>query len=97
MARFIILRTNKSGQQYRITQEARRKVSRIETNGKHIEVNATVTDLNQAWFNWYVKGNLIQDAFPFLNADEREFIMTGTTKTEWDKMWDNIESKTDGQ
>lgn len=32
----------------------------------------------------YNKGALIQNAFPNLTADEREFIMTGVTADEWD-------------
>jgi hypothetical protein len=28
-------------------------------------------------------GQLIQEAMPHLSADEREFIMTGVTPTEW--------------
>jgi hypothetical protein len=35
----------------------------------------------------YAQGSLIQDAFPFLNADEREFIKTGITPEEWDNMF----------
>lgn len=31
-------------------------------------------------------GALIQDAFPQLNADEREFIMTGATPDEWNEL-----------
>jgi len=30
-------------------------------------------------------GKFIQNAFPTLNADEREFILTGVTKEEWDE------------
>lgn len=33
-------------------------------------------------------GALIQDAFPFLNADEREFLMTGTPPEVWNKIFD---------
>lgn len=36
----------------------------------------------QAWES----GTLAQDAFPHLDADEREFIMTGITAEEWDSM-----------
>lgn len=32
----------------------------------------------------YNKGALIQDAFPNLTADQREFLMTGATPEEWD-------------
>ena len=30
---------------------------------------------------------LIQDIFPGLSADEREFIMTGYTRDDWDKLF----------
>ena len=33
------------------------------------------------------EGALIQDAFPMLNADEREFLMTGMTPDDWNKVW----------
>jgi hypothetical protein len=29
---------------------------------------------------------LIQDAFPEMNADDREFLMTGITPAQWEKM-----------
>ena len=32
-------------------------------------------------------GELIQNAMPRLNADEREFIKTGVTAEEWDEMF----------
>lgn len=35
---------------------------------------------NERWAN----GVMIQDAFPMLTADEREFILTGITPEEWD-------------
>jgi len=31
-------------------------------------------------------GELIQNVFPFLSRSEREFIMTGTTQDEWDRL-----------
>lgn len=33
---------------------------------------------------WMVEGFMIQDAFRSLDADQREFIMTGVTPQEWD-------------
>lgn len=33
-------------------------------------------------------GQMIQDAFPELSPDQREFIMTGTTPAEWDAMFE---------
>ena len=35
----------------------------------------------------YYLGLKIQDAFPFLNKDQREFLMTGTTPEEWDQLF----------
>lgn len=32
----------------------------------------------------YLNGKLIQEAFPNLSDDDREFIMTGITPDEWD-------------
>jgi len=36
-------------------------------------------------YEMWQNGTLIQNAFPMLNADEREFIMTGITPQEWDE------------
>lgn len=35
----------------------------------------------------YYNGMLLQDAFPKLTADEREFIKTGITAEEWDALF----------
>lgn len=35
----------------------------------------------------WVGGVFIQDAMPFLTADEREYILTGITAEEWDRMF----------
>lgn len=34
-------------------------------------------------------GECIQNAFPHLDADQREFLLTGATKEEWDEMFGN--------
>jgi hypothetical protein len=36
-------------------------------------------------------GMFVQDAFPHLTADQREFILTGTTAEEWNEMFDGME------
>jgi len=35
----------------------------------------------------YLNGALIQEAFPQLDADDREFFKTGITSEEWDAMF----------
>ena len=37
----------------------------------------------------YENGAFLQDAFPNLTADEREFFKSGITGEEWDKMFGN--------
>lgn len=44
-----------------------------------MNLNVTEAQLTQ-WEN----GELIQNVFPHLSADEREFIMTGITPQEWE-------------
>ena len=46
-----------------------------------LEINIT-QDQFDAWKN----GMLIQDAMPNISAEDREFIMTGTIKEEWDEL-----------
>jgi hypothetical protein len=44
--------------------------------------------------NKYNNGALIQDAFPNLNASQREFLKTGLTDDDWDNMFspDDVEA-----
>lgn len=39
---------------------------------------------------------LAQDAFPYLNEDERELLISGTHKACWDLFIDDIESEANG-
>ena len=45
--------------------------------------NSMELDVTQAQLDRWQDGELIQDVFPHLNADEREFIKTGITPQEW--------------
>jgi hypothetical protein len=50
----------------------------------------TVTQerLEQCWSqNASREGKHIQEVFPELSADEREFLMTGSTPEEWEEMF----------
>tara|TARA_R100001244_G_scaffold116674_1_gene86776 strand:- start:220 stop:492 length:273 start_codon:yes stop_codon:yes gene_type:complete len=42
---------------------------------------------------WAEDGELIQDAFPGLNSDQREFLQTGLTIEEWDEIFGEEETK----
>jgi hypothetical protein len=41
-------------------------------------------DCNKEEYTAWVSGVLIQDAMPHLSVDDREFLINGTTKKEWD-------------
>ena len=57
-----------------------------EVTGSVFKVTARDADI-AAWKN----GLYAQDAFPELDADQREFIMTGYTPAEWDKLFGEVE------
>ena len=41
--------------------------------------------VRQGHIEHWLGGALIQDAMPHLDADQREFLMTGITPAEWDE------------
>lgn len=49
-----------------------------------IENKMDIDVTEEAIAAWKSTGMLIQDAFPHLNADEREFLLSGATPEEWD-------------
>tara|TARA_R100001198_G_C5134257_1_gene151045 strand:+ start:484 stop:675 length:192 start_codon:yes stop_codon:yes gene_type:complete len=50
-------------------------------------VNVMDIDVTPMQVASWEQGELVQNAMPNLSADEREFIMTGITPTEWDEMF----------
>jgi hypothetical protein len=53
-------------------------------------VNSMVLPVTQGMLDRYYVGNeCVQDVFPALSADQREFIMTGVTPAEWDSLCGN--------
>ena len=38
----------------------------------------------EQWDTWSISRKLIQDELPHLSKEEREFLMSGATPTEWD-------------
>lgn len=47
--------------------------------------------------DYYHKGMLLQDAFPHLDADDREFIKSGITPAEWQMMFMGAEEEEQGE
>lgn len=53
---------------------------------KWMDFNCSLEQYNEG-VKKYKEGALIQDAFPFLSPDEREFLLTGITSSEWDELF----------
>jgi len=59
-----------------------KRKSEVSGETRSLDLNITPEQVKS-----YLKGALIQDAFPDLSADDREFIMTGIVPEEWDKLF----------
>lgn len=55
----------------------------IKTSPFSGKAHRMVINVTDAQLDEWQQGALIQDVMPQLNADEREFIMTGITPEEW--------------
>ena len=67
------------------------------TNEIDMKYNEMTLDMSEFEFllarREWKRGVMIQDAFPNLNADEREFIMTGITPALWDYVFGSGEGQ----
>jgi len=45
-------------------------------------------DITQEQVNRWQEGELIQNVFPHLSIDEREFLQTGIIGEEWEEYWE---------
>jgi len=55
------------------------------------EVNTLDLPVTQLDLDIYAAGALLQDAFPNLTPDEREFIKSGITAEEWEELFGSKE------
>lgn len=61
------------------------RVSVMSGKTNSMEINTTEAKIN-AWMGDKTRP-LIQNYFPELTADEREFLISGSTPEEWDKLF----------
>lgn len=63
------------------------KVTRVSVFSR--KLNSMVLPVSQDRIEVWASGAgaLVQDAFPELDADQREFLMSGATPEEWDEMF----------
>jgi len=55
------------------------------------EYNTMILDVTEEQIARWKSGTLIQDAMPHLNNEEREFLITGYTQSDWDTIPDEEE------
>lgn len=85
-------RTNLFGVHYTLADVGgeRTEIS-LDVEKKHIIVNHPLDAILQGWYDWQMRGLHIQEAFSFLNPDEREFLLTGMTSEEWAELFGETE------
>jgi hypothetical protein len=62
--------------------------SGLSTGGREFSIVTRLDDA-QRWVN----GELIQNCFPYLNADQREILKTGIDSQSWEEMFDGSEDE----
>tara|TARA_R110001606_G_scaffold93700_1_gene208058 strand:- start:176 stop:370 length:195 start_codon:yes stop_codon:yes gene_type:complete len=60
-----------------------KRKSMVSGTVSEMDIDVTPTQIDA----WYWQGELIQNAMPNISAQEREFIKSGITPTEWDEMF----------
>ncbi|MGV8863275.1 MAG: hypothetical protein ACOH2T_19175 [Pseudomonas sp.] len=68
------------------------RVSLLSGIARTMELNITQAQLDEFALPIHER-RPIQDIFPDLTSDEREFLLTGCTPDEWDAMFGNTENE----
>jgi len=66
----------------KVSDEGMIEFSGLTTSGREFSIVTRLDDA-QRWVN----GELIQNCFPYLNADQREILKTGIDSESWDEMF----------
>lgn len=85
-----ILRISPRGLEFRLTK-LNNTDTRVTWGKKSIVMPIPIEEISQCWYNWQMKGMHIQEAFPNMIPEYREFILTGITPTEWDEIFKDEE------
>ena len=60
-----------------------KRKSMVSGTVSEMDIDVTPTQIDA----WYWQSELIQNAMPNISAQEREFIRSGITPTEWDEIF----------
>lgn len=81
-----ILRISPRGLEFHLTKISENE-TRVTTGSKSIIMPINIEEISQCWYNWQMKGLHIQNAFPNMIAEYREFLLTGITPDEWNEIF----------
>ena len=81
MARMVDILAEADGHQTKVTA-----TSGISNKEHSIILPMPMLVFEHCMYMWQ-NGTMIQEAFPMLNAEQREFLMTGITSEEWSKLY----------
>lgn len=83
-------RENRLGMKYLIREVGYREiVIQLKGTDKAFLIKSPMQVILAAWYKWQILDQRIQEAFAFLNDDEREFILSGLTPDDWNRIFKN--------
>lgn len=82
----MVEKINDHGLKFRITEETP-GITTVTFGDKVLTMKISLVVFLAGWYKWQIKDYLIQNAFPTLSPDEREFLITGITATEWNDIF----------
>ena len=91
-----IYRISPKGLEFNISELPEGKLQiRLAGGSKLITVTMKLEEFSAAFYQWQMKGKVIQEAFKTLNNGEREFLLTGITPSEWNEIFGDSDSYKD--
>jgi hypothetical protein len=87
-------RINSMGLTYHFTRKNDKQTS-VVCNRKSIILDMPLEEIAQCYYNWQMRGMHIQNAFPNMPAEQREFLLTSITPTEWNEIFKDKSYSTD--
>ncbi len=76
-------RINKTGMRFDFLPTKDGKTLAIYKD-KQMKLDMPPAEVSRSFYDWQMRGNVIQIAFAKLPPEQREFLITGLTPAEWD-------------
>ena len=84
-------RTNPMGLKYTLHKVGEATLVSLDGTGKNMTIPVHIDVISQAWYKWQMMGKMVQEAFNFLNPEQREFLITGITPSQWNEIFKDSE------